>query len=34
MWLMFLQAKQQQQMSIRRLWSLKTIKQGNVDVFL
>ena len=33
-WLMFLQAKREQEMSIRRHWSLKSIKQGNVDVFL
>ena len=31
---MFLQAKRQAEMTIRRLWSLKTIKQGNTDVAL
>ena len=33
-WLMFLHAKRQQKMSIRRLWKLKTKKQANFDVFL
>ena len=31
---MFLHAKRQQKMSIRRLWKLKTKKQANFDVFL
>ena len=33
-WLIFLQAKQQQELPITRLRSLKTIKDGNIDVFL
>ena len=31
---MFLHAKRQQKMSIRRFWNLKTKKQANFDVFL
>ena len=33
-WLILLQAKRQQELSITRFPSLKTIKNGNVDVFL